>query len=53
MDKQFEIDVTSISKEFIVPDGGKSLPIIFDFEGKMPESDITITGYITQSDDIE
>lgn len=27
-----------------VPSGGKSLPIIFDFAGKMPEIDVTITG---------
>lgn len=38
---------TPISAEqslYYVPDGGRSLPIIFSFANKMPETDISIEG---------
>ena len=32
-----------------MPKGGRSLPIIFDFKGKMPETDVTIIGVAESS----
>ena len=44
LNSQTDLDVTIPSRAYDVPDGGRSLPIIFDFAGKMPETDLTIDG---------
>lgn len=44
LNSQTELDVTISTRLYEVPNGGKSLPIIFDFAGKMPETDLTIDG---------
>jgi hypothetical protein len=42
LNKKVDVVISDTQQE--VPFGGKSLPIIFDFEHNMPESDITIEG---------
>lgn len=48
--KNETLNIDSYEKEFIIPNGGKSLPIIIDFSDVMPINDLILTGLITDKE---